>query len=44
MNFHIIPAIDLRAGQVVRLKQGDYARQTTYASDPRDLAARYAQA
>ncbi len=44
MNVHIIPAIDLRAGQVVRLKQGDYAKQTTYASDPRDLATRYAQA
>ena len=43
-NFHVIPAIDLRAGQVVRLKQGDYAQQTTYASDPRDLAMRYAQA
>lgn len=30
----IIPAIDLRAGEVVRLAQGDYARQTTYARDP----------
>jgi phosphoribosylformimino-5-aminoimidazole carboxamide ribotide isomerase len=43
MNAQIIPAIDLRAGQVVRLKQGDYAQQTTYASAPRDLAIRYAQ-
>lgn len=43
-NFHVIPAIDLRAGQVVRLKQGDYTQQTTYASDPRELAARYARA
>lgn len=42
-SFHVIPAIDLRAGQVVRLKQGDYAQQTIYASDPRDLATRYAQ-
>ena len=40
----IIPAIDLRGGQVVRLKQGDYARQTTYPTDPRALAARYAAA
>jgi len=40
----IIPAIDLRGGQVVRLKQGDYAQQTTYAADPRALAARYASA
>jgi phosphoribosylformimino-5-aminoimidazole carboxamide ribotide isomerase len=44
MTFEVIPAIDLRGGQVVRLKQGDYAQQTTYASDPRGVAARYAQA
>ena len=44
MTFDIIPAIDLRAGQVVRLKQGDYAQQTTYATDPRELAKRYAAA
>lgn len=40
----IIPAIDLREGQVVRLAQGDYARQTTYASAPLALAATYAEA
>jgi phosphoribosylformimino-5-aminoimidazole carboxamide ribotide isomerase len=44
MSFDIIPAIDLRGGQVVRLKQGDYAQQTTYATDPRELAKRYGQA
>ncbi len=44
MSFDVIPAIDLRAGQVVRLKQGDYAQQTTYAADPRELASRYRQA
>ncbi|MEO8855605.1 MAG: 1-(5-phosphoribosyl)-5-[(5-phosphoribosylamino)methylideneamino]imidazole-4-carboxamide isomerase [Burkholderiaceae bacterium] len=43
-SFEVIPAIDLRGGQVVRLKQGDYAQQTTYANDPRGVAARYAQA
>ena len=42
--FEVIPAIDLRGGRVVRLKQGDYARQTTYAGDPRALADRYATA
>lgn len=42
MSFDVIPAIDLRGGQVVRLKQGDYARQTTYAADPCELAKRYA--
>lgn len=44
MSFDVIPAIDLRAGQVVRLKQGDYAQQTTYDADPRELASRYRQA
>ena len=37
-----IPAIDLRDGQGVRLYQGDYAQQTTFAFDPDRLAARYA--
>jgi len=44
MNFDVIPAIDLREGRVVRLRQGDYAQQTTYASDPRELAERYMRA
>jgi len=44
MNFDVIPAIDLREGRVVRLRQGDYAQQTTYASDPRELAGRYMRA
>ncbi len=30
----VIPTIDLRAGSVVRLTQGDYDRQTTYSADP----------
>ncbi len=30
----LYPAIDLRAGKCVRLYQGDYDRQTTYADDP----------
>lgn len=42
MNFDIIPAIDLRGGRVVRLRQGDYALQTTYDTPPAELAARYA--
>jgi phosphoribosylformimino-5-aminoimidazole carboxamide ribotide isomerase len=41
---NVIPAIDLRGGKVVRLKQGDYAQQTTYDADPRELARRYAAA
>lgn len=41
MSFHIIPAIDLRDGRVVRLRQGDYAQQTTYSNDPAELARHY---
>ncbi len=44
MSFTVIPAIDLRGGRVVRLRQGDYAQQTTYSADPRELAQRYADA
>ncbi|MFC5741032.1 1-(5-phosphoribosyl)-5-[(5-phosphoribosylamino)methylideneamino]imidazole-4-carboxamide isomerase [Dyella tabacisoli] len=44
MTFVVIPAIDLRNGRVVRLKQGDYAQQTIYATDPRELAQSYADA
>lgn len=40
----IIPAIDLRAGRVVRLKQGDYAQETRYEFDAYALAADYADA
>jgi phosphoribosylformimino-5-aminoimidazole carboxamide ribotide isomerase len=40
----IVPAIDLRGGRVVRLAQGDYARQTTYDRDAADLAWEYAAA
>lgn len=43
-SFEIIPAIDLREGRVVRLKQGDYAQQTSYDADPRALAQSYAAA
>ena len=37
----LYPAIDLRQGQVVRLAQGDLARQTIYASDPAQTARRW---
>jgi phosphoribosylformimino-5-aminoimidazole carboxamide ribotide isomerase len=40
-KFTLFPAIDLRAGQVVRLAQGDPARQTLYANDPRAVAERW---
>lgn len=38
MSFTIYPAIDLRNGQVVRLKQGDPNQQTTYATSSSDAA------
>ncbi len=41
LPFTIFPAIDLRAGKVVRLAQGDPARQTTYGDDPRAWAERW---
>ena len=44
MSFIIYPAIDVREGKVVRLTQGDYARQTIYGDDPLALAQRYADA
>ena len=41
MSFTLFPAIDIRAGRVVRLAQGDYQRQTGYDMDPVALAASY---
>ena len=40
----IIPAIDLVNGHCVRLSAGDFARQTTYDSDPVAVAQRFADA
>lgn len=37
----IWPAIDIRAGKCVRLAQGDYDQQTTYGSNPADMALRW---
>lgn len=43
-NFTLFPAIDLRQGQVVRLQQGDPARQTIYSQDPASVARRWLSA
>lgn len=40
----LIPAIDLRNGQVVRLRRGDYNQQTTYDLDPVDVAKSFQDA
>lgn len=44
MSFIVYPAIDVRGGRVVRLRQGDYADETRYGDDPLTFAARYAEA
>lgn len=44
MPLVIVPSIDLRNGQVVRLKQGDYAQQLNYAVDPMETARSFAAA
>ncbi|MGB8860691.1 MAG: HisA/HisF-related TIM barrel protein [Ilumatobacteraceae bacterium] len=40
----LYPAIDLRDGKVVRLRQGDYDDQTTYGDDPVAVAESFAHA
>ena len=40
----LYPAIDLRDGKVVRLRQGDYDDQTTYGNDPVAVALSFATA
>lgn len=42
--FTIYPAIDLRGGKVVRLKEGDPARMTSYSADPAEAAQRWLDA
>ena len=37
----ILPAIDLRGGKCVRLKQGDYSRETVFGDDPVAMARRW---
>ncbi len=43
-TFEVLPAIDLRGGRVVRLRQGDFHRETVYGDDPVDVARRFADA
>ena len=43
-TFEILPAIDLSGGRVVRLKQGDFARETAYNDDPVAVARGFADA
>lgn len=41
MSFLVYPAIDLRGGKVVRLRQGAADAQTTYSNDPVAMARRW---
>lgn len=40
----IYPAVDLYEGKVVRLERGDYAKQTVYSQNPRQIAKRWVEA
>ena len=42
MTLIVFPAIDLKAGKVVRLAEGDMDRATIYADDPAEQAAAFA--
>jgi phosphoribosylformimino-5-aminoimidazole carboxamide ribotide isomerase len=43
-DFVVYPAIDLREGRVVRLVEGDFARETSYSDDPVAVAVKFAAA
>jgi phosphoribosylformimino-5-aminoimidazole carboxamide ribotide isomerase len=40
----VYPAIDLRGGQCVRLREGDFGQETVYGDDPASVARRWAAA
>src|SRR5262249_57581703 len=40
----LLPAIDLRGGRCVRLRQGDYDQETVFGDDPPAVARRWAAA
>ena len=40
----VIPALDLRGGQIVRLHQGSFSQETVYSDDPLAVALEYAAA
>ena len=39
----IWPAIDLRGGKCVRLRQGDYGRETVFGDDPAEMAKKWVE-
>jgi phosphoribosylformimino-5-aminoimidazole carboxamide ribotide isomerase len=40
----VIPAIDLRGGKCVRLRQGDYSQETVFSDDPAGVAQQFLDA
>lgn len=40
-DFELLPAIDLRGGRVVRLRQGDFTREIVFSDDPTEVARRF---
>ena len=40
-DLEILPAIDLRGGCCVRLRQGDYGQETVFGNDPLEMAQRW---
>lgn len=44
MPFHVIPAIDLLDGKVVRLHQGDYKKATVYSDNLLPIATQFKEA
>lgn len=42
--FVLLPALDLHGGRVVRLREGDFGRETIYDADPVAVALRFADA
>lgn len=40
----LLPAIDIRGGRAVRLRQGDFADETVYADDPLEAARSFVEA
>jgi phosphoribosylformimino-5-aminoimidazole carboxamide ribotide isomerase len=40
----LLPAVDIRGGQAVRLRQGDFGSETVYAEDPLEAARSFVEA
>ena len=37
----VIPAIDIKEGEAVRLFKGDYSKKTVYSKEPEKLAMKF---